>query len=529
MAAVAPPGHTTLEQEMWKELYAGLHGVQQSQLLDREGKLPFMGWVNAYHPTYEWFEWNGRLCTLLQAVADGLLLKLMVFVPPRHGKSELVSRLFTAYYLYKFPEKWVGLCSYGQELASTLSRASRDNFLASGGEMRFDSKAVTHWMTTAGGGMWSAGVGGSIYGKGGDLLVVDDPVKDAVEAGSAATQRQHQEWWQTTFRSRRQSPRTAIILVMTRWNEMDLAGWLLLRETQRARPERWRVVAWEAIKEQEAPKDSLELPMLKGVDPAQVQRVANAEWPTSVTVEPDWRKPGEALCPERFPIDDLLDTKDAMSAYFWAALYQQRPRPREGMLFKLEHFVVVEMSQVPRMRAVVRFWDYAATESAEKADPDYTAGVKMGIGVDGLPYLLDVVRGQWSSAERDLIIENTVKLDGHAVHQGREQEPGSSGKDTAFQFLAKFVGYSAFTRTASGSKFERADPLVAKAQGVKIRVVNGPWAQDAIGEFVAFGSGTTHDDVVDGASGAWNRLVQLVRLQDTSKGGATGSHSMSTY
>jgi predicted phage terminase large subunit-like protein len=466
-------------------------------------------------------------------VADGELLRLMVFVPPRHGKSELVSRLFTAYWLYKYPEKWVGLCSYGQELATTLARSARDNFRSCGGEIRFDSKAVQHWETTAGGGMWSAGVGGGITGKGGDLLVVDDPVKDAVEAASAATQKQHQEWWQTTFRSRRASPRTAMIVVQTRWNEMDLSGWLLRQELQRTRPERWHVVAWEALKEAEraeADQHDLGLQLGEGVRPEDVQRVAGYVWPTTVTLEPDWRQPGEALCPERFSAEDLLDTKDGTSAYFWAALYQQRPRPREGMLFKAEHFTVVQASEVPRMRAIVRCWDYASTEKAASADPDYTAGVKLGIGTDGNVYVWHVVRGQWASAMRDRIIYETATMDGYAVPQGREQEPGASGKDTAIQFLARFAAWNPFVRPASGSKFERADPLVAKAQSTGIRLVAGPWNQAFVDELISFGSGTAHDDATDAAAGAYSRVLQIIRVQENNTDGvATGSVSTKSY
>lgn len=536
-----PVGHTSLLDEMWKELHGAIHGIAESQLVGADDKLSFVGWVNTYHPTYEWFEWNKRLAFLLQMVADGTLLRLMVFVPPRHGKSELVSRLFTAYFLYKYPEKWVGLCSYGSELAGTLSRAARDNFAASGGEIRYDSRSVTHWQTTAGGGLWSAGVGGGITGKGGDLLVVDDPVKDAVEAASAATQKVHQEWWQTTFRSRRAGPDTRIIVVQTRWNENDLSGWLLQQEEVRNRPERWRVVAWEAIKEGTPPvleveetttaDDMLDIDIKPSFTPEEVKVTANHHWPSTVTLEPDWREPGEALCPERFPLEDLLDTRDGTSAYYWAALYQQRPRPLEGMLFKAEYFKIVSPIEVPMMRAEVRFWDYAATEKSGNNDPDYTCGVRVGIGVDGNVYVRHMTRGQWASAVRDANVETTVRADGYNVFQGREQEPGSSGKDTAQQFLAKFAEYNAFTRPATGSKFERADPLVAKAQASGIRLVWGAWNQAFIDEAVAFGSGAGHDDVVDAAAGAYNFALKRLRLLDANEAGdgGTGSVSVRTY
>lgn len=525
---VAPAGYKTLGQNLWKEMADSLTGVLQEQEEKDKGKMSFVGWVNAYHPRYEWFDFNKRIAELLQAVADGDLKRLMLFLPPRHGKSELVSRLFSAYFLYLHPHKWVGLCSYGATLAETLSRSARANFKAGGGELRFDSRSVTQWETTSGGGMWAAGVGGGILGKGFDLGIVDDPVKDAVEAASETTQEVHKEWWQSTFDTRKE-PGAAIVIVMQRWNELDLAGWLLSQEMERKRPAKWTVVAWEAIKEAEKTQeedDPLGIGSFpSGIDPAKVKRVANYLWPTSVQLAPDWRQPGEALCPQRYDVDALEEIKDGLSSYYWHALYKQRPRAREGMLFKLEHFDIIEAHEVPKLLVIVRGWDYGATEDAG----DYTAGVKLGIDRRGHVYFLHMARGQWESATRDKNIRTLVVADGKVVYQGREQEPGSSGKDTATIFLNAFPGYRTFTWRPTGSKFERADPLIATAQNGKVHVVRAPWNTDLIDELVAFGSGTAHDDVADAAAGAYNEAATRIRillagLNDEGK----ASHSMRT-
>jgi len=118
---------------------------------------------------YQWYPYCVRLARVLQNVADGDLVRLMVFMPPRHGKSELVSRLFSAYYLYRHPERWVGINSYAADLAYTFSRAAKDNYLYANGSIRGDASAVKHWETGKDGGMWAAGVGGPITGKGFDL------------------------------------------------------------------------------------------------------------------------------------------------------------------------------------------------------------------------------------------------------------------------------------------------------------------------------------------------------------------------
>lgn len=232
-------------------------------------------------------------------------------MPPRHGKSETVSRLFTAYYLYRYPERWVGVSSYADALASTLSRNARDNYVDCGGVLSQSASAVHHWETEGGGGLWAAGVGGPITGKGGHLLVIDDPVKNAEEAQSETIRERHKDWYKSTFLTR-EEPNAAIVVVQTRWNEDDLSGWLLSQEkSEDDDPERWHIVCMEAIKEHQSPR-----------------------FPETCTVEPDNRQPGEALCPERYDITKLNRRKRRLGTYYWNALYQQVPSPDEGGIFK---------------------------------------------------------------------------------------------------------------------------------------------------------------------------------------------------
>ena len=136
-------------------------------------------------PLYERARHTDLLCAELEAIERGDNDRLMVFMPPRHGKSETVSRLFPAYYLLRHGERWAALASYGADLAYSLSRAARDFYGRGGGAMRGDAAAVKLWMTDAGGGMWAAGVGGPATGKGAHLAIVDDPIKDAEQAQSS--------------------------------------------------------------------------------------------------------------------------------------------------------------------------------------------------------------------------------------------------------------------------------------------------------------------------------------------------------
>lgn len=253
-------------------------------------------------------------------MADGHLRRVMIFMPPRFGKSELASRLFPAYWLYRNPRQWVGINSYGAELAYTLSRAARENYQRSGGSVKDDAAAVKHWETSEGGGLWAAGVGGPILGKGWHLGIIDDPCKNATEAFSPAIQETQREWYDSTFYTREEpnietgEPDGALVIINQRWSDQDLCGWLLsqeVNEDEEDSPERWHVVSFEAIKEEDEP-----------------------ELPATCTLEPDWRAPGESLCPERRPIAKLKKIRARTASYFWNALFQQRPSPRDGGLFK---------------------------------------------------------------------------------------------------------------------------------------------------------------------------------------------------
>jgi hypothetical protein len=163
------------------------------ELIHREKRRrSFRAFVDHVYPRFKWYRHCRVLADVLQRVADGEIKRLMIFMPPRHGKSLLTSRLFAAYWLYRYPEQWVGLNSYGADLAFTLSRSARDNFAAAGGAFSESASAVNHWETSAGGGMWAAGVGGPISGKGfncipGDTMVQsplgDMTIRKIVEIG----------------------------------------------------------------------------------------------------------------------------------------------------------------------------------------------------------------------------------------------------------------------------------------------------------------------------------------------------------
>src|SRR3990167_11391324 len=259
----------------------------------KENPLSFREFIGRVMPRFQFYQHIDKLISVLQRVADGEIFRLMVFMPPRHGKSEAVSRLFSAYYLYRYAGLWVGINSYAAELAQTLSRNSRDFYRLAGGEIKVDAAALRHWETGQGGGLWAAGVGGPITGKGFHLGIIDDPIKNAEEAASETIRRKQQDWYRSTF-STREEPGGQIVVIQTRWDENDLSGWLLERERSgEDMPERWHIVCMEAVKGD-----------------------GGQDWPGVCTLEPDEREPGAPLCPERYPAHKLAQIRRRIGAYF---------------------------------------------------------------------------------------------------------------------------------------------------------------------------------------------------------------------
>lgn len=222
--------------------------------------LTFAEYIRRVNPKFQFYGHIDKLIAVLQRVADGEISRLMVFMPPRHGKSETVSRLFSAYYLHRHPERWVAITSYAAELAFTLSRAARDNYLGAGGSLKDDAGAVKHWETGKGGGLWATGVGGPATGKGFHLGIIDDPLKNAEEAASETIREKQKDWYRSTF-STREEPNGAIVVIMTRWHEDDLAGWLLAHEASNEdEPEGWWTVTMRGLSDDDNAMMELTIP-----------------------------------------------------------------------------------------------------------------------------------------------------------------------------------------------------------------------------------------------------------------------------
>lgn len=412
-----------------------------------------------------------RLDRAILETLDGVdgIRRLLVMMPPRHGKSELCSKFLPAWFLGRYPDRRVMLTSYEGAFAAEWGRKARD-VLREHGERVFGVSvarcpaAAAAWEVEGhAGGMQTAGVMGPLTGRGADLLIVDDPVKNAEEAASSTIREKTWEWWTSTAYTRLE-PDGAAIVIQTRWHEGDLAGRLLSEMGQHG--EQWRVVLLPAIDEV-----------------------------------------GEALWPERFPLSRLEGIRRTMGSYYWSALYQQRPTPAEGGKFKREWFSIVD--QLPAgITTAVRYWDKAGTEGGG----DYSVGcliAKAGNRENATFYVVDVVRGQWSDLKREEEMLHCAAVDAarfknYAVWL--EQEPGSGGSDSARASIRRLAGYAVRADRVTGSKEVRAAPLAAQFEAGNVRLVRGGWNSVFIDELCVFPNGS-HDDQVDAAAGAFNRVA----------------------
>ena len=256
-------------------------------------------------PSYSAAAHHRRICEALEAVERGDCRRLMIFTAPRHGKSELVSRRFPAWYLGRNPGKQFISASYGADLASDFGRDVR-NILGSGEfgalfpgvTLAPDSAAKNRWHTNKGGSYVAAGVGTAITGRGADVLNIDDPVKDRAEAESAVTRDSILAWYTSTAYTRLM-PGGSIVLTMTRWHEEDLAGTLL--EAAKGGGDQWEVICLPAF------ADAADDPLGRAVN------------------EPLW--------PEKYDAKALTAIRAAIGERDFGALYQQQPRPAGTSFF----------------------------------------------------------------------------------------------------------------------------------------------------------------------------------------------------
>lgn len=450
--------------------------------MERRGLIPpdFGCWLDRSRPSMRWdYRHLRHIQRVLDQVTEGELLRVLLQVAGRHGKTETVSS-YAAYRIAKQWETRVLWVTYSQPQAHKVSRQIRRMALAQGARISSDRDSAGEWETVEGGGLRALGVGTGTASVNADLIIVDDPIGNRADAESEA--RRDQVWDSlTTDILARCEPHTAVIFSMPRWHLDDPAGRFQSRQAGR-----WHVV---------------DMP-------------GRAEAPTK---ENPWedvlgRSVGEPLWPELRPASWHDGMRIDLGEYGYSSFIGCRPRPREGGMFKWDWWR--ELPQVPKAGRMVRYWDLAGTAPKKQGhDPDYTAGALLCRLDDDRTAIVDVARFRESVAKRDAMIIETAR-DDIRLYRPRlswwiETEAGISGEERTASLVRKLqaLGLAVHTEHPTGSKLLRAEPIASAAESGNVLLCPGEWRDTFRLEAADFtGTGSAHDDQIDAAAGAFAKL-----------------------
>jgi predicted phage terminase large subunit-like protein len=404
---------------------------------------------------YEYLKTISHLVVEGAAKGNG---RLIVCLPPRHGKSELLSHWVPVWFFENWPAGNVILTSYEADFAATWGRKVRDTIQAHKDKITVriseESSSASRWNTLQGGGMVTAGAGGPITGRGGDLIIVDDPIKNWIEAQSETVRKNLLDWFFSTLYTRA-DPGATIIIIQTRWHILDLAGELIARQ-----PKDWQEIRFPALAELN---------------------------------DPLGREPGEALCPERYSEEELKKSKETIGTMMFSALYQQNPAPPQGTIFHRGWWNFYE--EKPEFKAILQSWDcgYEAKE-----DSSYSVCQTWGVADNGF-YLVHQFRDRLEYPD----LQRTVRM------LAEEYSPDlilieyqASGRSVVQDLYRTTRLPIKAVKTTKESKLLRAELITPLVETGKVFLPQkAKWIGDFLYEMTVFPAGA-HSDQVDALSQA---------------------------
>jgi len=507
-----------------KEHIRSTDDLLNDELMERQlARVSLIEFIKKFNPSYEagWVHEDicRRLKKFLNAMEAGQSPRLMLFMPPRHGKSMIASHNFPAWALGQFPEYEIIAASYGSSLPNKFSRQVRAFLrdkkykdLFPNTKLDPTNENVEGWSTTKGGGYIPAGVGGGITGKGAHIFIVDDPIKDAEEADSETIRQNIWDWWGSTAYTRL-APNAGVLVIQTRWHDDDLAGRMIMqmREEMREAGEIKDMNRESGMDEAEVTERYEQ--MLREIDqweiidyPAISTHDEYLNRDGTVTTKPlddnskFLRFADEALHPQRFDRTRLMKVKRTLQPRHWSALYQQNPVPDEGMFFTksmLKFDTRPEISKFPICMA----WDLAV---GQKQQNDFTVGVVGALDYYDRLVVLEVVRAKMNihqSAEAILglydkynrmIVGNPVI----GIEHGQLSLSMGPHLNKVMDEQRLFPSFDDTLKPVT-DKIMRAGPLQGRMQQGKVLFAKGEnWNEDVQHELLRFPGGV-HDDIVD--------------------------------
>lgn len=478
-----------------------------------------------YTPGWVHHDIARRLEQFMRDVEDKKSPRLMLLVPPRHGKSELASIRFPAYVLGHHPEWEVINCGYNLDLPMKFSRKVREIVRDPGYKPLYptavldpDSQSAEAWNTTMGGGFTAAGVGGGITGKGATILIIDDPIKNQEEADSIVTRDGLWDWYWSTAYSRL-APGGGVLIIQTWWHDDDLAGRLQQKMQTEEEADQFVIVKYPALAEKweyhNTETDLIERyekPLHKShAALRETQREQGLSEPSLIDDKYRLlRMPGEALHPERYNEKMMIAMRANQPPRIWSALYQQNPVPDEGVYFKKEYFRYEPAQPAQYNRNVFQAWDFAI---GEKQMNDYTVGVTLIQDESDHLHVVELVRFRGDSftiveeildaAERwgsDASSPLTIGFeDGQiwkAIRPFLERRMAERRMYPPYELLKPLTDKLARARSLQG-RMQQQRVWFPKEAG---------WLRDAETELLRFPAGA-HDDIVDALAWAVNLCV----------------------
>jgi predicted phage terminase large subunit-like protein len=465
------------EQEPFLPLSESLYSAKEREA----GQEDFLSFVKSVWPGFIYGRHHALMAQKFEDIANGKSRRLIINMPPRHTKSEFASYLLPAWYLGKYPDRKIIQCSNTAELAVGFGRKVR-NLVGSepyskifpNVSLRSDSKAAGRWATNANGDYFAIGVGGTVTGKGADILIIDDPHSEqeaALASSDPGVFDKVFEWYTSGPRQRLQ-PGGSIIVVMTRWAKRDLTGKICQSIIDRD-GEVWDMISLPAI------------------------------LPT-----------GKPLWPEFWSLKELENLREELPLSKWQAQYQQDPTSEEGALIKREWWKVWDKENPPACDFIIQSWDTAFTKNERS---DYSACTTWGVFYvnedpnDANIILLDALKERLEFPE----------LKSRALEMYKEWEPDAfiveakaSGAPLIFELRSMGIPVQEFTPTRGNDKISRVNSVADMFASGKVWAPRKRWAEEVIEELAAFPN-SDHDDLVDSSTQALLRFRKggFIRLQ----------------